>query len=80
VPLQLTPLTWRPHKNLNTPVLVMAAADDALFSVEDEQTLVRHYKADFHLIPDTAHNAMIEPSYRESARALHDWLVAKGIE
>ena len=80
VPLQLSPLTWRPRKNVKTPVLVMAAGDDSLFSVEDEQSLVRHYAADFHLIPDTAHNAMIEPSYRESARALHDWLIAKGIQ
>lgn len=80
VPLQLTPLSWHPRKNPQTPMLVMAGEKDALFSVKEEEATARHYGADFYVIKDTAHNAMIERSYRESAKYLHDWLLSKGIQ
>jgi len=80
VPLQLNPLVWRPRKDVKTPLLVMAAEKDGLFSVKEEQALAEFYGGDFRAVPDTAHNIMIERSYRESAQVLHDWLVSKWIE
>lgn len=79
VPLQLNPFTWRPRKNPKTPVLVMGAEKDALFSIKEQETLAKHYGGDFYLIKETAHNAMIERSSQESARFLHQWLIGKGI-
>jgi len=58
----------------------MAAEKDGLFSVKEEQALAEFYGGDFRAVPDTAHNIMIERSYRESAQVLHDWLVSKWIE
>jgi pimeloyl-ACP methyl ester carboxylesterase len=79
VTLVLTPLTWHPRKNPKTPVLVMAAEKDTIFAVSEEEALAKHYGGDFYLIKDTAHNAMMEKTYQQSAKYLHDWLVAKGI-
>lgn len=79
VPLQLNPLTWHPRKDIKTPLLVMSAEKDALFPVKDERALATFYGGDFYLMPDTAHNAMIERTYQENARYLHEWLLSKGI-
>jgi pimeloyl-ACP methyl ester carboxylesterase len=80
VTLQLNPLLWHPRKNPKTPMLVMAAEKDTLFTVKVEENLAKFYGADFYMIKDTAHNAMIERSYQESAKYVHNWLVAKGIK
>lgn len=79
VPLQLNPLTWHPRKNPKTPILVMAAEKDAIFSIKEEQALAKHYGGEFYLIKDTVHNAMLEHTYQESAQYVHQWLLAQGI-
>jgi len=80
VTLSLNPLVWHPRNDVKTPTLVMAAEKDGLFPVAEEKALAEFYHGDFYVIPDTAHNAMIERSYQESANYLHDWLVGNGIE
>ncbi|MBX3083838.1 MAG: alpha/beta hydrolase [Anaerolineae bacterium] len=79
VPLELNPFTWHPRRNPQTPILVMAAEKDALFSVREEETLAKYYGGEFYLIKGTAHNAMIERSYQASAEYLQQWLLGKGI-
>lgn len=80
MPLQLNPLTWHPKKNPDTPMLVMACENDTIFTIKEEETLASHYGADYYLIENTAHNAMMEWNYRESAEYLHQWLLKQGIE
>lgn len=79
VPLQLNPLTWHPRKNPDTPMLVMAAEKDSIFTIREEEKLAEHYGADYYLIKNTAHNAMMEHSYQESAQYIQDWLLKQGI-
>ncbi|MGB1287652.1 MAG: alpha/beta hydrolase [Aggregatilineales bacterium] len=80
VTLQLSHLTWHPRRNPDTPVLVMAAENDIIFNVREERQMAEFYGGDFHLVEDTAHNIMMEKTYRESAKVLHDWFITKGIE
>ena len=79
VPLQLSPLTWHPRRNIQTPMLVMAAENDTFFSIKDEQRIANFYGADFQIIKNTAHNLMIEKTYRESAENIHNWLIRQEI-
>ncbi len=80
IAVQLNPLTWHPKKNPDTPMLVMAAENDTIFTVQEEEQLAKHYGADYYLIENTAHNAMMEHNYKETAKYLHDWLVKQGIK
>lgn len=80
VPLQLNPLTWHPKKNPDTAMLVMAAENDTIFTVDEQETLAKHYGADYHLIENTAHNVMMERNYQETAQYLQDWLLKQRIE
>jgi len=80
MPLQLNPLTWHPKKNPDTPVLVMAAEKDTIFTIKEQKILAEQYGGDYYLIENTAHNAMMEHSYKESAQYLHEWLIEQGIQ
>lgn len=80
VPLQLNPVSWHPKKNPDTPMLVMSAENDTIFTTEEQEALAKHYGADYYLIENTAHNAMMEQNYRETAQYLQDWLLKQGIE
>jgi pimeloyl-ACP methyl ester carboxylesterase len=77
--LQLTPLTWHPRPKPDTPMLGVAGGADALFSEKEERRLAAFYGAEFKLFPGTAHNVMVEHTYEQSARFIHDWLVRTGI-
>ncbi len=71
---------WNPHKPNNVPVLVVAAENDAIFSLAEQERLRDFYEADMQIIPNTAHNVMMEHSYREAAQGIHDWLVQRGVD
>lgn len=79
VTMQLNHLLWHPRPKPQTPILVMVAEKDTLFSVEEEKQLAKFYGADFHLAEGIAHNVMMERTYRENAQVIHDWLLKKGI-
>jgi len=57
-----------------TPTLVLAAADDALFSVNENRYTASVYDAEFAVIPNIAHAMMLEPHWHSAAVALGDWL------
>jgi pimeloyl-ACP methyl ester carboxylesterase len=57
-----------------TPTLVLAAADDALFSVNENRYTASVYDAEFTVIPNIAHAMMLEPHWQAAAAALEDWL------
>ena len=57
-----------------TPTLVMAAEDDALFSVNENRYTANLNDAEFVVIPDIAHAMMLEPHWERAAAALADWL------
>jgi pimeloyl-ACP methyl ester carboxylesterase len=79
VMIQHNPPFWRPLERVETPMLWLAGEKDAVITVEHERRSAAHYGADFHVIPDAAHNIMMEFNYRETAELIHSWLVAQEI-
>lgn len=76
---QHNPPLWRPPEQVKTPLLWVAAEMDAAIEVENERISAAHYGADFVIVPDAAHNIMMEHNYRETAETIHNWLGERGI-
>lgn len=70
-----------PTKVRGTPLLVVAAGQDEVFTVEEEKQTAGAYGAEFVLFPDQAHNLMAEPRWPEVADTIDHWLThALGLE
>ncbi len=63
----------RSLKKNKTPMLLIAAEDDRLFSVEDMQRTAKFHEADFLVISKASHNLMLS-STDEAAYKMIDWL------
>ena len=64
-----------------TPILVVAAGQDQVFTVDEQKETADAYDADFELFPDQAHALMSEPRWREAADVIDRWLTEKvGLE
>jgi len=79
VMMQYNPPFWRPVGRVKTPLLWLAGEKDVVVTVEHERQSAAHYKADFEVIPESAHNIMMEYNYRETAELIHHWLEKHGI-
>jgi pimeloyl-ACP methyl ester carboxylesterase len=77
--IQHNPPFWHPPAQIKTPLLWLAAESDAVISVEDERKSAAYYHADFEVIPNSAHNIMLEYNYRQTAETIHNWLVKHAI-
>jgi pimeloyl-ACP methyl ester carboxylesterase len=77
---QHNPPFWYPPKQVKTPMLWLAGEIDAVIGVEAERKSAAHYRADFLVVPDAAHNVMMEYNYRETAKMIHDWLTERGVK
>lgn len=71
---QHNPPFWYPAENIHTPMLILAGEKDAVVSVGGLRKSAAHYKADFAVIPEAAHNLMMEKSYRQTALGVENWL------
>ena len=76
---QHNPPFWHPPEQVKTPLLWLAGEIDATIEVENEQKSAAHYGADFVVVPDAAHNLMMEHNYRETAETIHNWLHERGV-
>jgi pimeloyl-ACP methyl ester carboxylesterase len=76
---QHNPPFWRPPTQVATPMLWLAGAWDALFSVESQLRSAVHYQAYFAVIQEAGHNLMMAHNYQETAWAIHEWLVEQEI-
>lgn len=74
--LQHHPPFWRPAENIKTPMLLLAGEKDAVVSVQGLRKSAAHYKAEFMVVPQSAHNLMMEKTYQETAQAIDKWLCA----
>ncbi len=77
---QHNPPFWYPPKQVKTPLLWLAGEIDAVIGVDAERKSASHYGADFFIVPDAAHNIMMEFNYRETAKMIHEWLSKRGIK
>jgi pimeloyl-ACP methyl ester carboxylesterase len=66
----------RPRKSV--PVLVLAAQDDFVFSLRETVATARAYGAEWQLIPDLAHDVMLDTRWRAAADAVRLWLDRHG--
>lgn len=62
----------RPRRSI--PMLVLAAGDDFVFSPRETAATARAYRADWQLIPNLAHDAMLDTRWRAAADAIQRWL------
>jgi len=58
----------------STPMLVLAAENDTLFSVNELKRTAQKYQADFQVVPNTAHDMMLDNRYPETVNAILNWL------
>lgn len=68
---------WFPLDRVNaekTPVLVVGAGNDIIFTVAEQEATAKKYNGKCVIIKDQAHNLMMESAWRETADVIHDWL------
>jgi len=77
---QHNPPLWQPLERVKTPLLWLAGEMDAVVTVENERRSAAHYGADFAIVPEAAHNLMMEHNYRKTAEMIHNWLSKRGVK
>lgn len=66
-------------KSVTAPMLVMAAANDYLFTHYEQQRTAQAYNALLDILPDTAHDMMLEKDWQTLADRVARWLDEQGI-
>ncbi|MCB9227797.1 MAG: alpha/beta hydrolase [Chitinophagales bacterium] len=56
------------------PMLIIAAENDVIFHVKEERKTAAYYNADFALIPNTAHDVMLDTNYQAVLDKMMEWL------
>jgi pimeloyl-ACP methyl ester carboxylesterase len=74
VVLQHNPPFWSPPDDVRTPLLWLTGEKDATISVPGAARSAEFYQAEHVIVPRAGHNLMMEASYRETARAIAEWL------
>jgi pimeloyl-ACP methyl ester carboxylesterase len=77
--LQHNPPFWEPPQKVHAPILCVAGEQDAVLSVASVKRTAAHYIADFILVPDAAHNLMMDAHYLQTADQIEQWLVKQSI-
>jgi pimeloyl-ACP methyl ester carboxylesterase len=65
----------RPKPRLvNTPLLVLGAEDDIVFTQQEVRATAAAYHTEAEIFPGMAHDMMLEPGWEAVAERLHAWL------
>jgi alpha-beta hydrolase superfamily lysophospholipase len=67
----------QPQK-VKTPLLVLAAANDAIFSIAEAQATAKAYHTVAEIFPNMAHDMMLEPDWQKVADRMISWLTQFG--
>jgi pimeloyl-ACP methyl ester carboxylesterase len=62
-------ITPKPERN-RSPLLVIAAEQDHVFTVEEERMTATAYGAELVVIPEAAHDLMLDPAWPQAAEAI----------
>ncbi len=62
-------------EKVTTPALVMAGDRDATYSIKEQQGLAKVLGAEFMVLPNQAHNAMLETGWQQTADNIHNWIL-----
>lgn len=69
-----------PHPgNVKTPVLVLGAANDQVFTQGEVGRTARAYQAEVEIFPDMAHDMMLEKGWQGVADRIITWLGERGL-
>ncbi len=67
-----------PHpRKVTTPLLLLSAADDRVFTVSEQQRTAKAYGTETVLYPNMAHDMMLERGWQSVADRILDWLDAR---
>jgi len=77
--LQYLPPFWRPPLSTKTPLLWIAGTSDAITPERMHRASAADYGAEYHTVPGTGHDLMLEMSYATTAETIHTWLVKRGV-
>jgi pimeloyl-ACP methyl ester carboxylesterase len=58
-----------------TPVLVVGAENDIIFSIAEQESTAKKYNGKCVIIKNQAHNLMMESAWQETADVINAWLV-----
>lgn len=72
------PALPRPKK-VKTPLLVLAAENDRVFTVAEQKTTARAYGTEAILFPNMAHDMMLEKDWQFVADKILEWLSTHGL-
>ncbi len=65
---------------IKTPIAVLGAENDAIFSVEEVQKTARAYGVEAKIFPNMAHNMMSEPDWKDVAEWIACWIESIPLE
>jgi alpha-beta hydrolase superfamily lysophospholipase len=68
----------KPEK-VKTPLLVLGAARDNMIAPREIEATARAYNTQAEIIPDVAHNSMLEMGWQTVAERILAWLNARGL-
>ncbi|WP_322488483.1 alpha/beta hydrolase [Chloroflexus sp.] len=72
----MTSMLIRPRPSAcRTPVLVIAAGDDAIFDLAAQQALAATYRAELFVIPSAPHDIMLDPAWPLAGAAIAQFAV-----
>jgi pimeloyl-ACP methyl ester carboxylesterase len=63
----------KPQRN-RSPVLVIAAERDTIFTLDEQRALARAYDAELLIVPQAAHDLMLDPAWPQAADAIEDFV------
>ena len=63
----------KPHL-VTSPVLVLGAEDDIVFTQQEVHATAAAYHTDAEIFPEMAHDMMLEPGWATVAERIHAWL------
>jgi alpha-beta hydrolase superfamily lysophospholipase len=64
---------------VKTPIKVIAGENDAVFHVWEEERTARAYNTTAQVMPNAAHNLMLDTRWQAAADVVLGWLEEKGL-
>lgn len=66
-------------RKVRTSLLVLAAENDRVFSVAEQQATAHAYNIEVEVFPDMAHDMMLEPDWQKAADRILEWLKERNL-
>jgi pimeloyl-ACP methyl ester carboxylesterase len=66
-------------RRVKAPLLVLGAACDGCFTVDEIRSTARAYNTEAEIFPGMGHNMMLEPGWADVVERIHEWLSTRGL-